>query len=557
MKLLRDEEILLNPTKSSHTSASVLYKKYGVEPPSSLKKDSRAIYDLRESIHTSPSVSAYSVFTNNLPNIQSKALQRDVHSPPALHYASSASYPSSIPFFSFDLLPTSTYNLAQNRKNKNPEYFDNSVLAEPSHKKYPLPLPDYSYKQRVNYEMIKRMKKKDEENNKIFKNNENFNLYGSNISNDDSKPILVKENEISLQSQIKENSEKRKLFSSTEKQILQAADARSYESLLDSFALHHILLKKGKTVTNTPEFESFARAFKFHWSEITATVLCFEEWAAENNIDLVLINGKKIGELSLDRDFMGKIGKGGDDILNEKSTGGVMEGNNSLENKNYLQKLVSNKEFVGNYIIPSVVNLDDIATELKKPGHNFNSCIHGKINAAVLIQSIVRRFLAVRRYGKISRKGVAASFIQRWYRVCKAHSNFENFLEKIHKQREKTCSQMQEALRKDLKDLKGERKLIIHIPSIGWDERIRKSVNTYTETKLTTEHESETPNLEDSYVSKQNCILFPSLQNQELSRLCDLEDPLMDVILICFFSFFVNLLILFFFFNCSTTSIFP
>jgi hypothetical protein len=539
---MREESILLNPIKTSKSSSSVLYTKYGVNPPSVLKTDYNPEYDENiRPIHNYSTIN-HALTPSTLPVMYSKPISPQVRKTSPVKGLSYISSGSTVPMYSYDLQLPLPPNI---QSNVGSEYFFDPKLSEPQPSKYPLPLPDHGYKQRVNYEMVKKYKKSEDEKKNVPKAEEkiledlcSFNSVALNMPAD-MQPYKRMEVVTPMpQDKIVEH------ISISQSKVSPPPNARSYESLLDSFSLHHILLKHGKTITNTPEFESFARAFKFRWSEITAVIICFEEWAAENNIELVLISGRKVAERSLDRDFMGRIGKGGEDIWNKKRIIPTSGGYNSEYQKSNLQNLISNKAFVKKFILPCIVNLDDITAELKKPGHTYNGCIHGKGNAVVLIQSVVRMFLAVQKYKRISRKGVAATIIQRWYRVCRACAKLEKELDISTRFRDKVCSYMQEVLKKDLKKMRGERRLIIHIPSIGWDERIRKSMNTLSETKLSNEiqnddqKDDESKNKGKEKDNDRKCILFSSLENQELSRLCDLEDPLVDIIMICLFLLF-------------------
>lgn len=38
-------------------------------------------------------------------------------------------------------------------------------------------------------------------------------------------------------------------------------DPKSYPEILDTYSLHHFIIRKGKTLEETPEFVSFKRTF--------------------------------------------------------------------------------------------------------------------------------------------------------------------------------------------------------------------------------------------------------------------------------------------------------
>jgi hypothetical protein len=273
------------------------------------------------------------------------------------------------------------------------------------------------------------------------------------------------------------------------------------------------MVKKGKTITSTPEFESYARAFKWRWTQITATLLCFEEWAFENSIDLLILDGKKLVELSTREDFLNTVGTGDvevykknnenksngtnksnkntinngsnfDDInndsvdnkdcndnnddmnkvgsINEYSGGNgcgvgnstingcskinVLKSNSSI--KSYTQpyfthhfssRLLTNSCFISKYILPCIVNVDDVSGLLKemKKFRFLYTGNHKRENAAILIQSCIRRMLCRCKYNLISKRGVSATLIQRQYRAYKSRKKFAEKLEMLRKQRVK------------------------------------------------------------------------------------------------------------------------
>ena len=47
---------------------------------------------------------------------------------------------------------------------------------------------------------------------------------------------------------------------------------RGFEELMDTFSLHHYIVRNGTTLDSTPEFVSFQRKFASDWGAVQQTV---------------------------------------------------------------------------------------------------------------------------------------------------------------------------------------------------------------------------------------------------------------------------------------------
>jgi hypothetical protein len=229
---------------------------------------------------------------------------------------------------------------------------------------------------------------------------------------------------------------------------------RDYDTLLDTYSFHHIMIKKGRTITSTPEFESYARTFKWRWTQIMATLLCFEGFAVENSVDLLFLDGKKLVELSMREEFLNNFGTG--DVLeywrnNEKSIcnanyQGSLRSQSSLKSfpqmnfsHRFSYRLLTKSSFISQFLLPCIVNTNDLQDLLNEVGlyKHLYSCRHRAENAAILIQSFVRMFLAKCKYNMISKKAASAMLIQRHYRAYKYRKKFSQKMEMLRKERVK------------------------------------------------------------------------------------------------------------------------
>ena len=49
-------------------------------------------------------------------------------------------------------------------------------------------------------------------------------------------------------------------------------ELRNYIVLMDQYSLYNFLIYEGRTLRDTPEFESFRRAYQFNWGAISSNV---------------------------------------------------------------------------------------------------------------------------------------------------------------------------------------------------------------------------------------------------------------------------------------------
>ena len=84
------------------------------------------------------------------------------------------------------------------------------------------------------------------------------------------------------------------------KEVEDKNNPRAYNELMDAYSLHQFLIKKGKTIDNTPEFASYKRTYGARWGEIILVIHHLEKILGEYNIPIAYIDGKKVGQLAMD-----------------------------------------------------------------------------------------------------------------------------------------------------------------------------------------------------------------------------------------------------------------
>jgi hypothetical protein len=76
---------------------------------------------------------------------------------------------------------------------------------------------------------------------------------------------------------------------------------REYDELLDAYSLHQFLVRKGKVLTSTPEFQSFARKHVRHWGQVKVVLAALETLCRDYRIHgLATVSGQKVADLAAD-----------------------------------------------------------------------------------------------------------------------------------------------------------------------------------------------------------------------------------------------------------------
>lgn len=75
-------------------------------------------------------------------------------------------------------------------------------------------------------------------------------------------------------------------------------ELRNYITLMDKYSLHNFMIYQGKALTDTPEFQSFKRSYKYIWGAINQIITQLEEFLQSFEVKLAIINGPRLYELA-------------------------------------------------------------------------------------------------------------------------------------------------------------------------------------------------------------------------------------------------------------------
>lgn len=75
-------------------------------------------------------------------------------------------------------------------------------------------------------------------------------------------------------------------------------DTRTYTQLLDLYSMHEFIIRKGKTLRNTPEFASFKRHYMASWGDVEGLIQALEELLSTYGVELAYVDGKRLAQLA-------------------------------------------------------------------------------------------------------------------------------------------------------------------------------------------------------------------------------------------------------------------
>jgi hypothetical protein len=149
---------------------------------------------------------------------------------------------------------------------------------------------------------------------------------------------------------------------------------RNYITLMDEFSLHNFIIYEGKTLRETPEFQSFQRSYLHQWGSISSLIFQLEELMQNHEVRLAIINGPKLFALA----------------------------NMNLPKADRQQ------------LLDVIANVEQVT-----PFLNFSHSSEGpkQFHASVIIQSVIRKFIAGRKFRRMLTEIQCATKIQSHVRL--------------------------------------------------------------------------------------------------------------------------------------------
>lgn len=238
----------------------------------------------------------------------------------------------------------------------------------------------------------------------------------------------------------------------------------SYPEVLDTYSLHQFIIRKGRTLSETPEFQSYKRICNGIWEEISVIIKNLERLLNKYEIPLVYIDGKKLARLAV-----GPLKKSED--LNE-----------------LLDLIVNNEEYNKVFKIPS--------RWFKGKG--------GKELAVIRIQSYWRMYCSLRDYKRIIVLIEKVRVIQSYFRVFLNYKKTKDLIKSKDLKEINEYLSLAEDFRLNWKEIKLGRRVEIHINSYSFEDSKRLTMEKFLQrqnTQITRIFNIKDPLVEIIYVS--------------------------------------------------------
>ncbi|DAZ95854.1 TPA: hypothetical protein N0F65_009128 [Lagenidium giganteum] len=156
--------------------------------------------------------------------------------------------------------------------------------------------------------------------------------------------------------------------------------------------------------------------------------------------------------------------------------------------------------FSAKELLSCIVNEDQVGALIRRPGQRYKGKDR-KRRAAITIQAFLRMCMQRKKYNNFRRHDDSATFLQQIWRAYASHQALKRTLRAARAEKTEAWDAQMARLRSQWRTLKTQRRVVIHVPSISIDERSRLDM--------------------DNFVVRQNL---------QLSRLCGIMDPLVDIV---------------------------
>ncbi|XP_074650955.1 IQ domain-containing protein H-like isoform X2 [Tubulanus polymorphus] len=228
---------------------------------------------------------------------------------------------------------------------------------------------------------------------------------------------------------------------------------------------HRFAIQHGKVRDNSAEFQAFKQHYCLTWGNIVTMLKHLQKMLNTYNIPIAFVNGDEVADLSYEYE---------------------------------LEKLPTVDDLLG-----VIVNREDVEALMYKPGQKFLG-IGGRDRAATVIQAMYRRYKDRSWYLNYRRRKWAAGVIVISWVMHVKMADVRRGLKQTRLDQLENFRQRSKKLALSWDRIKSSRRVVIHIPSMGYNDRIRRSIAD-----------------------------LGIRQNTQMARLCQLTDPNVDVIYVC------------------------
>jgi hypothetical protein len=243
---------------------------------------------------------------------------------------------------------------------------------------------------------------------------------------------------------------------------------RGFNELLDEYSLHQFIIRKAKTLVDTPEFASFQRTFRSKWGAIEHVIESLELVARDYAIPTLYIDGRKVADVAAD------------DMLTANLTVDV------------LLSCIANVDQVTPYVVRAPVSLTRGMSTSK------DALLRA---AATKIQSVYRMYACHRAYKLRKHLVACVDVIKSGWKAYRSFKATRVALRRVYENQQREWESMSTTFSQSWKSIKSARRVEIHVPSLSCQPLVRQML----------------PNQKIK-------------ENLQLARLCAVQDPLVEVI---------------------------
>lgn len=230
---------------------------------------------------------------------------------------------------------------------------------------------------------------------------------------------------------------------------------------MDQYSLHNFLIYDGRTLKETPEFQSFQRTYQYKWGAIVSIIYQLEDFLTRNDVKLAIVNGPQVFELAkLNLPMLKK-----DDLFS------------------------------------CISNIDQVEAQLDL-GSEMNQ--RQMLKVVIKMQALARMFLAVRKYRKVKEFIKAAIRIQSMMRMVLSRVNYRSTMCDVNLEQMSGWNSKKEKLKEwwaihSSTEAKDNERTLILIPSLTIPQYIRL-------------HMDNLPTLQNTSLSNLYCLADPSIE---------------------------------------------
>lgn len=222
-------------------------------------------------------------------------------------------------------------------------------------------------------------------------------------------------------------------------------DTRTYTQLLDLYSMHEFIIRKGKTLRNTPEFASFKRHYSASWGEVEGLIEALEELLATYGVELAYVDGKRLAQLA----------------------------------SYQAPDLVTPQE-----LVQCIANAEEVTPIVADPSRPYHFGPRRHHVAATKIQATWRMYRQRIAYIHLLIGTRAAIAIQRQWATYRAHCMTRRTIRTLRDTQLLRWRQTMEEFKMNWPQIEESRRTVIHIPSLSYPTYQAKKVSFFEAQQL-------------------------------------------------------------------------